>query len=207
MKNYKIYFGEKPFYISNQLDENTQLLATEPNTLLLEMATDDQIKLAALDLHNDSIGAVIILTEIHEKTFGIFSEDFVMIDAGGGLVKNENEEYLFIHRRGKWDLPKGKLDTGETIEQCAVREVQEETGLQQVSVTGPIQNTYHVYEEKEKLILKKSYWYAMETSGSQALTPQAEEDISEVVWLKKEDWNKVLDNTYPSVKDVLSSII
>lgn len=206
MKNYKIYFNEKPFYIVGQLDDLTTDLSKAADGVFYETATENQIKKSIDDIQNGSVNSVVLLTEVTEKTFKFFSDNFITIEAGGGLVKNEKDEYLFIFRRNKWDLPKGKLDEGETIDECAIREVQEETGLKNVTIVNPLPNTYHIYQEKGQQILKKSVWYLMETSSSEDLVPQTEEDISEVVWLKKEDWGKVLANTYPSVKDVLSEL-
>jgi 8-oxo-dGTP pyrophosphatase MutT (NUDIX family) len=123
--------------------------------------------------------------------------------AGGGIVFNEQKEVLFIFRRGKWDLPKGKLDKGETIEACALREVMEETGLEKVDLRSFIGNTYHTYREKKKYILKTSKWYSMFAPANQKLVPQQEEDIEEMVWLPREKWDQVFGNTYPLIPIIL----
>jgi ADP-ribose pyrophosphatase YjhB (NUDIX family) len=119
------------------------------------------------------------------------------------LVLNEKKEILFIFRRGKWDLPKGKLDKGETLEQCAVREVEEETGLKNIMLDKNLITTYHTYDENGKHILKESYWYEMHVEGIQKLIPQTIEDIHEAKWVKKKNLSDVLSNTFPSVKDVI----
>src|SRR4249919_1544763 len=93
----------------------------------------------------------------------------VIIKAGGGLVKNEKKEILFMFRRGKWDLPKGKLDPGESIEECAVREVVEETGLKKVELKHFLVTTYHTYTENGKHILKESHWYNMLSDSKQKM--------------------------------------
>ncbi len=124
----------------------------------------------------------------------------------GGLVENEKGEYLLIHRRGKWDLPKGKLDKGETIEQCAVREVEEETGLQKPELKKPLTITYHTYDEFGKHILKDSHWYKMKVKGPQSIKPQTEEDIHDIKWVKKKDLSTYMQNTFPSIKDVLALV-
>ena len=112
-----------------------------------------------------------------------------IIVAGGGLVFNENDELLMIFRRGLWDLPKGKLDAGETIENCAVREIQEETGLQLVQLHQLIGVTEHLYFDKylSKNVIKQSHWYLMTTNSNQVLTPQTEEDITDIKWVAKAD--------------------
>jgi 8-oxo-dGTP pyrophosphatase MutT (NUDIX family) len=128
---------------------------------------------------------------------------FQIIRAAGGLVFNDKGEALFIFRRGKWDLPKGKLDEGESLEQCAVREVQEETGLKNVVLKEFIITTYHTYEEEGKQVLKESHWYRMEVKGKQELIPQTEEDITDIRWVKKEGWTGLMENSFPLIKKVL----
>ncbi len=129
----------------------------------------------------------------------------IVIQAGGGLVENEKGEILFMFRRGKWDLPKGKLDPGETLEQCALREVEEETGVNGLKVVRFLLVTEHAYEERGKSILKESHWWLMRASSQQTLVPQTEEDISELRWLAKKDFNIVLANTYPAILEVLKA--
>src|SRR5215510_275068 len=98
------------------------------------------------------------------------------IIAAGGLVVNDRDELLMIFRRGKWDLPKGKLDKGESLKDCAIREVEEETGLKNITLGPPLIITYHTYHEGARFILKESHWYKMSVSGQQNLVPQTEED-------------------------------
>ncbi len=127
------------------------------------------------------------------------------IIAGGGLVLNDAGELLMIFRRGKWDLPKGKLDEGETIEQCAVREVEEETGVTGIVRGELISIGYHEYFDtylKEEVI-KETHWYAMKVSGKQVLVPQTEEDITAIGWVKGVDLEKCLLNSYANVVEVV----
>jgi 8-oxo-dGTP pyrophosphatase MutT (NUDIX family) len=127
------------------------------------------------------------------------------IIAGGGLVLNDEGGLLMIFRRGKWDLPKGKLDAGETIEQCAVREVKEETGLAAVEHGELIGITYHEYFDpylKEEVV-KESHWYAMRARGEQLLVPQTEEDITEIKWVDSVELENCLLNSYPNVVEII----
>jgi 8-oxo-dGTP pyrophosphatase MutT (NUDIX family) len=121
------------------------------------------------------------------------------------LVRNEKGEILFIFRRGKWDLPKGKLDAGETLEQCAVREVAEETGLRDIQLDGPLLVTWHTYDESGKHFLKETHWFSMSTRGDQSLTPQAEEQITELKWVGPEDLQAIVKDTFPSIVDVIKA--
>ncbi len=126
-----------------------------------------------------------------------------LIFAAGGIVENENKEILLIFRRGKWDLPKGKLDEGETIEECAVREVEEETGLTSIFLGELIDVTTHFYNERGVEIEKETHWYAMKVSGVQNLSAQIEEQISEVKWVKESELSHYLSNTYDNIVAII----
>lgn len=130
-------------------------------------------------------------------------EKRILVRAAGGLVVNEKGEVLFMFRLGKWDLPKGKLDPGETLEICALREVEEETGLSQLELKKFLLVTEHEYEERGLLILKNTHWYLINATGSQKLVPQTDEDILELRWFGAGDFNIVARNTYPGIIEVL----
>lgn len=127
------------------------------------------------------------------------------IIAGGGLVLNEAGELLLIFRRGKWDLPKGKLDEGESIEDCAVREVMEETGITGITLGKLIGISYHEYFDTfiNRDVIKETHWFAMQAGGAQALVPQTEEDILEIRWVKGETLADCLENSYDTVIDII----
>ena len=119
--------------------------------------------------------------------------------AAGGLVQNEKGELLMIFRKKHWDLPKGKLDDDESIEACAVREVQEETGLSNVRLGALVDTTIHQYEENGELITKKTAWYHMTASSADQLVPQTDEQIEDIRWVKKDELVPYLQNTYPNI--------
>lgn len=125
------------------------------------------------------------------------------IVAAGGIVRNELGEILLQLRKGKWDLPKGKLDDGETIEECAVREVEEETGLKNVRIGELIGTTLHSYTEKGADFEKETFWYDMRVSGEQKLVPQIEEDILDLKWVKEPELSPYLKNTYDNIIDII----
>jgi 8-oxo-dGTP pyrophosphatase MutT (NUDIX family) len=127
------------------------------------------------------------------------------IIAAGGLVFNDQNELLMIYRRGFWDLPKGKLDPGESIEACAIREVEEETGLKEIELGKFISITLHEYFDpylKEEVI-KESHWYHMKVKGEPSLIPQTEEDITQIKWVDSMDLADYLKNTYSTIKEVI----
>ena len=109
-----------------------------------------------------------------------------------------------IFRREKWDLPKGKLDAGETIEECALREVEEETGLKNLELRKFLKITFHTYVQFGKHILKETHWYSMIPKGNENLIPQTEEDITETRWVKKTDLKNYLSNTFPAIAEILN---
>lgn len=125
------------------------------------------------------------------------------IVAAGGIVENEEGKILLQYRRGKWDLPKGKLDEGETIEECAVREVEEETGLQNIQLGELVGVTHHNYTERGENIDKETHWFGMKVSGHQTLTPQTDEDILELRWVAENELPYYLSNTYPNITEII----
>lgn len=124
------------------------------------------------------------------------------LKAGGGLVVNEHGDVLMIHRNGVWDLPKGKWEHGESMMECALREVEEETGIHTIQVGDLIDITRHIYYDANGYILKESYWYAMK-APKQILVPQTEEGISEACWVQQNEIHKHLLNTYYSIKYIV----
>jgi len=130
-----------------------------------------------------------------------------LVEAAGGIVANKVGEYLFIKRLGRWDLPKGKIEKGESIEETAIREIEEECGISNLELGSEICSTYHFYEDKEIFILKKSYWFeVIYTGNDMKLMPQLNENITEAKWFNKSDLAPIKNNTYPSILSVLKAI-
>ena len=134
-----------------------------------------------------------------------FFKQFNKLKTAGGLVYHPyTDSYLWIKRLGVWDLPKGKIEQGESSKDAAIREIYEECGLTgTLELKHRICSTYHVYEFKNKSILKKNNWYYLEYEGDLDTKPQAEESITEVQWIKKENFKKCLSQTYPSIQEVI----
>jgi len=149
--------------------------------------------------------SITLYAEDYEKLVMDFFSLFKLIEAAGGLVLNPAGEILFIYRRGFWDLPKGKIDKGESPPEAAVREVREETGLKQLDLGPELKVTYHTYREKDgRRILKRTYWYEMKTEELE-LHPQAEEDIEEAVWMSLPAFLGTERLVYRSILEVLKA--
>ena len=134
------------------------------------------------------------------------SSFYTPITASGGIIENSNGEYLFIFRRDKWDLPKGKMDAGETPLNTAIREIEEETGVNGLELISPLKDTFHTYEAFGKKWLKTTHWFHFKTNFSGELIPQTEEDITEIKWIKPQEISLVKQNTYPSILDILNQM-
>ncbi|MEY4658373.1 MAG: NUDIX hydrolase [Crocinitomicaceae bacterium] len=134
-----------------------------------------------------------------------FFKHFNKLKTAGGLVFHaKTQSYLWIKRLGIWDLPKGKIEPGESSKEAALREIREECGLMgEFTLKQRICSTYHVYEFKNKSILKKNNWYFVEYEGDLTTIPQTEEQITEVQWVDKKDFEACLNNTYPSIREVI----
>ena len=127
---------------------------------------------------------------------------FKIIKAGGGVVKNNNDQILFIYRLKKWDLPKGKLDKGETIRDCAKREVEEETKVK-VNLKQKIISTWHTYTRNKKFILKKTTWFKMDCIDDSKMKPQKKEKIEKVEWMNNSTIKEILLNSYKTLNHVM----
>lgn len=131
---------------------------------------------------------------------GMFDKQEIV---AGGLVQNERGEYLFIFNRGKWTLPKGHVEKGEDIQRTAIREVQEETGLQEIEILSHFPESYHTFLKKGKWRFKTTHWFKMSAHSREALIPQIDEHIEAVEWISKNDWIEKRLETYPLTEELL----
>jgi 8-oxo-dGTP pyrophosphatase MutT (NUDIX family) len=198
----KIYFSDKPLFLCDEVDETIQPYVHHDDAVFIDELNTHTVKSMIHEMEQPAVHAGVFYHARLEELKKAFFKKFAFIRAAGGLVLNEKKEILIIFRRGKWDLPKGKLDKGETLEDCAVREVEEETGLTKVKLISPLSITYHTYHEGARFILKESHWYNMKVSADQKLIPQITEDIHEIKWVKAKDLQQYMKNSFPSVMDV-----
>jgi 8-oxo-dGTP pyrophosphatase MutT (NUDIX family) len=201
----KIYFNDKPLFLCNEIDKTIEPYLHHDDAVFIDEFSPQAVKSMIHEMELQKIHAGILFHTDLEELKKAFWKKFTVVKAAGGLVSSANSEILMILRRGKWDLPKGKLDAGETLEQCAVREVEEETGLTKLQLQHHLLTSFHTYHESGKFILKESHWYSMMANDQPLLTPQAEEDITEARWVKKDQVKELLNNTFPSVRDVLEA--
>lgn len=146
---------------------------------------------------------VLLIHENVNELLAEFENSCKVIEAAGGRVLNEKGHTLMIFRSGKWDLPKGKIDPGETPEQAAVREVEEECGISGLGIVNPLQTTWHTYMQGNEPIIKKTYWYQMHCADTRKLVPQLEEGITQAEWLDDVGLYQAMKNTYRSVAEII----
>jgi 8-oxo-dGTP pyrophosphatase MutT (NUDIX family) len=203
----KIFFGDKPLFLCDTIDKTIEPFIHHDDAVFIDELDTHTVKAMIHEMEQQKIHAGVFFHTDLDVLKKAFFKKFTFIQAAGGLVINEKDEILLIFRRGKWDLPKGKLDDGENLEDCAVREVEEETGLTKIKLISPLIITYHTYHEGSKFILKESHWYTMKVSGEQKLIPQTEEDIHEIKWALHSELDPYIKKAYPSVVDVLEACL
>jgi len=137
----------------------------------------------------------------------VFKSKIKVIFASGGIVKNDNNQILFIYRRGKWDLPKGKAEKGESIRETAVREVIEETGIEKLKIDKYFSNTFHIVRNNKKYFLKETSWFLMSSNFKGKLKPQLNEGIKSVKWKTFDDAKKIKKKTYGNISIILTDFL
>ncbi|MEN9369510.1 MAG: hypothetical protein RI952_375 [Bacteroidota bacterium] len=196
---YKIYINQNALVISQFDNSSQEVLHIHSNNS--ESAVSGISKNELINLKGQK--NIICANEI--EVFNNIKAQFSIVNAAGGLIRNNKNEYLFIYRRGKWDLPKGKLDEGENFETAAIREVKEECGINQIELGELFHISYHIYEENKEWILKQTNWYLMKSDDVE-LIPQLSEGITDLAWLQKAQFEKVLQNTYASIAEIIEML-
>jgi len=196
-QSYTVFIGSSIIQFGNEAENEVVF-----NRKLTNPKEDD-LQLLIEKLENTKNQRIKIIGNI-EKNWNAFSSRFKLIEAAGGLVENQQKEWLFILRNGTWDLPKGKWEEGETIEQCAVREVAEECGIKEPKIVSSLLQTYHTYKLYGQNILKKTHWFAMKSEDESELVPQTEEGITEVKWVAILEAKKLAEGSFGAIKNVIS---
>ena len=197
---YKVFYKDRAVFFV----ENDHNCVENNSTKIHYFKNKKQLKTALnIFLNNPELNSLYIVYRDIDHAFKKFTKLYTLIEAAGGLIKADNDNILVIHRRGKWDLPKGKLEKHELPEIGAIREVEEECGIGNLEILKLLEITYHTYILKGKDILKRTYWYEMLHKGNQETKPQMEEDITEAKWIKTDNLDEIINNTFPSIIEVL----
>ena len=203
MQNYKIF-------INNSLIFFGRKQGTPPNNLTwsdFQYIKNNQIKELVDKIESlQELDHFFIDEEDIENAFHEFASHFKVLQAAGGLVINNLDQILMIHRFGYWDFPKGKVEKGETIGIAAIREVEEETGAQDLSISKQLPTVYHIYNYSDQWILKETFWYLMNTDYQGALIPQLEEDIIAAKWIPIDFLSEYINQSYLALQELVKDI-
>ncbi|CAA0247074.1 NUDIX hydrolase [Tenacibaculum maritimum] len=195
MQMYKVFINDKPIILTDSFKDESIF----PSYIYEEINLTELV----YTLNEKAIGGAILHTLNLEDSWREFRAWFKVIQAAGGLVINEKEEILFIFRRNKWDLPKGWIEEGETVNSAAIREVEEECGIFNLTIKKELLTTYHLFFQKRKIYLKETFWFLMYSDDTKKPIPQIEEEITAVEFKSKEEIKEALSNTYANIKLVI----
>lgn len=189
---YKVFVGDKPIVLTSVVEKETDF----KNYLIDTVNIGKVIK----ELNKTSVNEVRFIHKNEDKLLKKFLKKLPNVIAGGGKVFNNKNEILFIYRNDKWDLPKGKTEGQETIEETAIREVTEETGVAGLKIIKPIETTYHIFKRNGRHKIKVTYWFEMRTNYEGDLLAQENEGITNVEWLDEKQISEALKNSYANIK-------
>ncbi len=187
---------------------NSQGIQPQANNLIIDTGTSKEQLFEAiyhLKTASDECQQLSMRALDMKQGLAFLKSEYLFIMAAGGIVETPDHQVLFIFRLGCWDLPKGKVEPDENLPNAAQREIEEETGISDLSNMGELCRTWHTYFHKGKDVLKETVWYRFTTLKAWPTIPQTEEDITEAVWKTPQQWQEVEDNTYPSIIDVLQA--
>lgn len=197
---YKVFNKSQTIIITNKKGASTLDIAIKH---YVNPIKDHVIKLIKDLLQSDSQDAVLIAEE-PEHLVQVFEAYFDIHNAAGGWVFNNDGALLMIKRNGVWDIPKGHVELGESLEETAIREVEEETGVKDLKIMKPLGTSRHIYFIKNKAVLKCTHWFKMRSDFKEILLPQQEEGIVEVGWIKGENIEGMLREGWLSLWDFYS---
>ena len=189
---YKVFVNDRPLFLTNEIVKETDF-----QLFLLESVDIHQL---IVKMFQNKIQKAYLYHPDEKEIMKMLKEKIPVNKAGGGLVYNKKGEVLFILRNGKWDLPKGGIEKGEEIDQTAIREVEEETGVSGLKINKKLQKTYHVFIRNGKYKLKIVHWFEMQTDFEGIPMPQEEEGIEKVAWLNPDEIKEALKNSYENIK-------
>ena len=189
---YKVFVNDKPLFLTNKISRETDF-----QLFLLESI---DIKQIIIKIFQNKIQKAYLYHPDEKEIMKTLKAKIPVNKAGGGLVYNKKGEVLFIFRNGKWDLPKGGVEKKEEIEQTAMREVEEETGVNQLRITNKLQKTYHVFKRNGVYKLKVTHWFEMHSDFEGTPKGQLDEGIEKVAWIHLDAIPEILKNSYENIK-------
>ena len=191
----KIFVGNKPIVLTTKVESESDF-----KNYLIDTVDINKV---LHHLKKEKYKSIRLIGENQELLLKKFLGLLPNIVAGGGKVLNAEGKILFIFRNGKWDLPKGKAEHKETIDQTAIREVEEETGIRGLTITKPLEITYHIFKRNNQYFIKKTYWFEMFSDYSGDLKPQIKEGITKVKWIGPKKLKKVKTNIYANIEALI----
>lgn len=189
---YKVFVNDRPLFLTNEI-----LKETDFQFFLLDSVDVEQV---IVKMFQNKIHKAYLYHPDEKEIMKKLKSKIPVNKAGGGLVFNKNGDVLFIFRNGKWDLPKGGIKKEELIEACAIREVEEETGVSGLKISTKLQKTYHIFKRNGSYKLKITHWFEMKTDFEGIPVGQLEEGIEKVAWLNQEQIKEALKNSYENIK-------
>ncbi len=196
---YKIFFKERIIILAPNKMLN-DFISVEKRYLF---RNQEQLDLIIKEFREfEFFQQIAVFSHNIKELLAAFEKSFEIVNAAGGLVLNSEKQLLVILRKGKWDLPKGKVDENESITHAALREVNEETGVNKLEIVQELPTTYHAYIENQKWVLKKTFWFEMRANYKKPLQPQMEESITIAKWVSNKEVTPLLYNTYLSLKEL-----
>jgi len=204
-QNFKVFIKDKLILFT----ENTNIPMMDKNVLFYRYQGMDMLMLEFEHfIRTKKIKTLVVYRKKNaDKLFKSFIGRFKLTRAAGGAVISKKDEVLMIFRHGRWDLPKGKKNSGERNRETAIREVMEETGIQQAEIKKKLSVTYHFYRRNKKLIVKKTHWFLMKAKRKQAMIPAEHEGIVKVKWVPFENARRKSNKTFRSITEVLNKTI
>ncbi len=197
---YQIYINNRVILLSDDFEK----YSTQKYRLFYKYNKASWLSEAVISFINSAnIPSLFVYHNNIQELWEEFRKIFRVVEAAGGLVWNKSGRFLAIKRFGKWDLPKGKKNKEESTKLCALREVSEECGINKPEIKNLLVITYHIYFLKSKPVLKETSWFEMFHNGSDRLTPQTGEDITEARWFNPDEVSVITKNTYPSIINIL----
>ncbi|WP_372949203.1 NUDIX hydrolase [Mariniphaga sp.] len=200
---YKVFLNDRLIEIGDSVNDKKNNLVVKFD----EQTSADDIQSWLADFITQNSEKVTLGHPNPDHFLQLLRSAFLEVPAAGGMVISE-DRLLFIFRNGKWDLPKGKIDKNETSAEAALREVSEECGISGQRIEKQLPSTFHIYQSpyaktKGQWIFKETFWFEMIYNGTDEISPQQEEGITEVRWFRKNELDEVLANTYENLKQII----